>query len=389
MRPLRPLACLVPAVLLVLGVSPVRARPAAPAGPSMIIHERQTTATTDFRWVVTLHFRNSTPQGVYTDSLTCVAEDLDPGITRGPRTRNIPINFVKRQVPALGTQDSTVMAFSYNALYEHARLVFRFYTHDQDKHAYVAADTIEMLPTSFSQLNPSARLKTDGGEIEYYYVRGRGGEGSAPTVLLIHGDQSHARHMLPLVSDIADRGYNVMAVSQPGYGLSGGKPDLMGPASIRAVEAALTTLRRARGVDSTKVVVWGVERGATIAARLAMTHPELAGAIAVRGLYDLPALARGSKTLRETFVQEAGRDTAAWVSRSPAALPPKLATRLLVEYSPNDPGIPSTQAQAFVAALQAAGQPVESQSVEGADRPLPSGPARDEAYAFLERLFPH
>jgi dipeptidyl aminopeptidase/acylaminoacyl peptidase len=279
------------------------------------------------------------------------------------------------------------MQFASFACYERARLVFRYYTHDSGGRHHVAADTVVMRPGDFAEQNPSLTLHVDDTAIEYYYARARGGAASAPTVLLIHGDQSDARDLLPLAQAVTLAGYNAMALSQPGYGASGGSPDLCGPATMHAVEAALATLRRSRGVDSTRIAVWGIERGGTLAAWLALTHPELAGAIATRGLFDLPALARISKPYHDALVAEAGRDSAAWRSRSPAALPPHLTAPLLLESTETDPLVPAAQSGSFAAALQTAGQPVESQHLEGAERPLPVGPARDEGFAFLARIF--
>ncbi|MFI5372750.1 MAG: alpha/beta hydrolase family protein [Candidatus Eisenbacteria bacterium] len=379
-RPFVVLACLATLVSLA-GAAPPR-RPQ----PQILIRETQLTATTEFRWSVGVQFRNPTGMGLYTDSLTAEATDLGPGVTHGPRSRFVPIGFVQRQLPSLGTGDSASLAFQYTALYEHARLVLRYYSHAQTGERFMVADTVEMLPAPFAELCPSKVLHSGRLDIEYYYARAMGGAASVPAVLLVHGDQSHARNLLPLAKEITDTGYNVMAVSQPGYGRSGGEPDLMGPDTQRAVEDALALLRHMPGVDSTRVAVWGMERGGTLAARLAMTRHDLAAAVAIRGMYDLEAVARASKTLGDAFSREAGPDSAAWRQRSPASLPPVLNAPLMVECGNGDPLVPAAQAQAFVYALAQARQPAEIRDLSGTDRPLPYGAARDTAYAFLARL---
>ena len=379
-RSLTPLLSLVAFVLL------TAAAPSPAPRPSLRVHETQLAATSEFRWTLSVEFRNPMSRGVYTDSLVCEAQDLGPGITHGPRSRFIPINFVKHQIPSLGTQDSLSFSFNASAVFEHARLILRYYSHDQDGGRYTAADTVEMLPAALCQQNPSVSFSSDGHDVEYYYLRGLGGGGSTPTVLLIHGDETHARSLLPLASELANKGYNVMAISLPGYGRSAGTPDLAGPASMRAAETALRALKSSRGVDSTRIVVWGIERGGSVSTRLAMSHPELAGAISTRGLYDLWAVARASKPLRDAFAREAGRDSSAWRLRSPASQPLQLASPLLIEYHTGDALVPTGQAQGYASALIAAGQPAEVQDVDGADRTIPSGSASEAAYAFIEKV---
>lgn len=361
------------------------ARTPATPQPQLLIREAQITATGDFRWSIPMQFRNRTGQGVYTDSLTAEATDLDDGVTHGPRSTMIPIRFLHRQLPSLGTGDSAGLAFTYTAVYEHARVVLRYYAHTQTGEPRFAADTVEMLPAPFSTLCPRRSFRSDGRDIEYFFARAMGATRRRTTVLLVHGDQSHARYLLPLASDLAMRGYSVMAFSQPGYGHSTGPPDLMGPASVRALDDAIRLTKTLPGVDSTRIVVWGIERGATLAARAVMTRTDLAGAIATRGLFDLWAVARERRSLHDAFVREVGSDSAAWRERSPSALPRTLRAPLLVEYDNADPLVPPAQAQAFAFALARSGQPAEMRAVAGSDRPLPYGEACDSAYVFLER----
>jgi pimeloyl-ACP methyl ester carboxylesterase len=382
---LRRYRALVPVIGLAATIVLSAARSPAIPQPQLLIRETQLTATADFRWSIPMQFRNPTEEGVYTDSLTAEATDLDDGVTHGPRSTMIPIRYLHRQLPSLGTGDSASLAFTYTALYEHARLVFHYYAHTQTGQPRFASDTIEMLPAPFSTMCPRRSFRSDGRDIEYFFARATGGKAPLTTVLLVHGDQSHARYLLPLASDLSTRGYNVLAISQPGYGRSTGPPDLMGPASVRALDDAIRLAKGLPGVDSTRIVVWGIEQGATLATRAVMTRTDLAGAIATRGLYDLWAVARESPTLRDAFVREAGSDSAAWRERSPSALPPVLHAPLWVEYDSNDPLVPSAQAQAFAFALARAGQPAEMRHVVGSDRPLPYGEARDSAYVFLER----
>jgi pimeloyl-ACP methyl ester carboxylesterase len=382
---LRPNRAYLPVIGLAATIALSAARSPATPQPQLLIRESQLSATTDFRWAVPIQFKNPTTDGLYTDSLTAEATDLDHGVTHGSRSIMIPIRFLQRQIPTLGTGDSAGLAFTCTAFFEHARLVLHYYAHTRTGKPRSAADTVEMMPAPLAAMCPSRSFRSDGRDVEFYFLRATGPTGRSTTVLLVHGDQSHARYLLPLANDLATQGYNVMAISQPGYGRSGGEPDMMGPASVRAVDDALQYLKRLPGVDSTRIVVWGIERGATLAARAVMTRTDLTGAIATRGLYDLWAVARQSPTMRDAFVREAGPDSTAWRQRSLSALPPVLHAPLWVEYQSTDGLVPADQAQAFAFALARAGQPAEMRNVTGSDRPLPYGEARDSAFVFLER----
>ena len=356
-----------------------------PVQPRVLIRETQLAATNEFRWSVPMQFKNPSALGLYTDSVTAEATDLDDGVTYGPRSVMIPIRNVQRQIPSLGTGDSASFALTYTALYEHARLVVRYYAHTQDGAPRFAADTVEMLPGPFARMCPARSFRSDGRDVECYFARATSPTFTSGTVLLVHGDQCHARYLLPLANALTMQGFNVLAISQPGYGRSTGPPDLMGPVSQRALDDAIQYAKHLPGVDSTRIVVWGIDRGATLATRAVMTRTDLAGAVATRGLYDLWAVARESPTLRDAFVREAGGDSAAWRARSLSSLPLVLHAPLCVEYDSTDPLVPPAQAQAFAFALSQAGQPAEIRNVVGAGRPLPFGEARDSAFVFIAR----
>ena len=354
--------------------------------PRLEVIETSIPATGDFKWFFLLLVRNHTEYGIYPDSMNCEVTDLDPGLTRGPRTRIIPMNFVKRLLPSVGSHDSAAFNYQSMALSEHARLILRLYVHAADARQLTLSDTLEATPGSSSQDFPSVTFQDGGRTIEYVYARPHGDRPSAPAILLLHGDESRARHLVPLANELIEKGYHVMMVSQPGYGTSSGEPDLMGPATTSAIAHALDALKRTPGVDSTRIGVWGVGRGANIAARLDMTRGDIAAAVAIGGLYDLQAVARASATQRAKFVQEAGKDSAAWALRSPATLPLTLNGPLLVIHSDTDAEAPAAQATAFVAALRAAGQSAELKLLPSADRYIPMDDSRTAAFEFFERL---
>jgi haloacetate dehalogenase len=110
-------------------------------------------------------------------------------------------------------------------------------------------------------------------------VRVRHG-GSGPPLLLLHGHpRTHVtwHRVAPL---LADR-HTVVCPDLPGYGRSTAPPDRPRheQASKRTMGRAMVALMRALGHDRFAVV--GHDRGAAVAFRLAMDHPEAAGALGV------------------------------------------------------------------------------------------------------------
>jgi dipeptidyl aminopeptidase/acylaminoacyl peptidase len=210
----------------------------------------------------------------------------------------------------------------------------------------------------------------------------------APGVLLIHGDDVDGRRMIPTAWLIANEGYAVTVVSQPGYGRSEGSPDFAGPATMRAVNAAFDHVRRTPGVDSNRVAVWGAARGATAAMLLAARRREVRGVVVESGIYDLWATHRGTKahSLAEAIAREAGRDSAAWRARSPVMFADSIRTPVFIAHGELDERAPFPQAKEMAARLQGAGAPVEARFLPHRGRSVASPDLTRDYFEFLKRV---
>jgi dipeptidyl aminopeptidase/acylaminoacyl peptidase len=209
-------------------------------------------------------------------------------------------------------------------------------------------------------------------------------EGAAPGLLLVHDHGSHARRMMGPATGLATRGYTVMLVSLPGYGLSEGPADLGGPRTVAALGAALDRLKRTPGVDSTHLAAWGIGRGAGPVASLATGRGDLAAVVLQSGIYDLWATSRATAPeFRETIVREAGRDSSAWRARSPLLRAASVKAATLVLHRESDNLVPADPARGFAAAIQAAGGTVESKFFPGTEHALSRSDVNRSALAFL------
>ncbi len=371
-------------VVLALFAAPSRAE-----SPTLTAVDGPYEANDENQWSVPLTLWNPTGAGLYLDSLAVDSAVLDEGETRGPRRTTLPLPQLARLLGSVGTQQGDRLVYQGPAVAEHARLTFRAWVHGAEVPATVLSATAEVMPSAFSREHPSEFVTTAAGrKVEVVFLpavttRSAG----APGVLMVHGHGSHARLMLAAARALADSGFAVMAVSQPGYGRSEGPADYIGPATIAAVGAALDDLAKRPGVDPTRHGAWGASRGGGAVATVATRRADLDAVITEGGVYDLWALARGTQIpgIADNIVAEAGPDSAAWRERSPLLAASKVKAAVLVLQGERDRNVPAGQAHAWADALKAAGVPVEARFFPAAEHRLPRSETRRLAHAFLRR----
>jgi pimeloyl-ACP methyl ester carboxylesterase len=369
--------------VLFLGGAPAQAE-----GPALVPSETRITTSEDLRWAVNFSIINPLAGGLYMDSVYCDMEDLDPGETRAPRTTRMNLQHLLAIIPNLSAGENGYFLFEGSAACEKANLDFHLVTHDAAGTVYRLAARIEAGPGPLAERCPSRLLTVQGRAVEVVLVPAvrDSARGPGPGLLLVHGEAGNARKMLRTALLLSHRGYTVALVSQPGYGLSAGPPDLMGPATVRAALAALDLLAVSPRVDPKRLGVWGVERGATVAMELAMRRGDLAAVVAQSGVYDLWAAGRGAPARRDAIVAEAGRDSSGWRERSPALESPgKVGAAILFLHDEQDPDVPFAQALGYYEALRAASVRVQSKFFPSTGHHMPRGEALSVATAFLAR----
>ena len=346
------------------------------------------SATPDFRWMFSIVLTNEDPSiGLYPDSITGFAEDLDTGKVDGPRSASIPLTHFTRLLHPISAGTSQQFNYSGNAYFEHARVNLKLYAHTGDNHKVEAQTSAEIGGGQSADQYASQTFELDGRKIEYVFLRGAKPPAPWPGLLLVHGEMGNARRMLPFARQLAVVGYSVMVVSLPGYGTSDGTPDLMGPASAAAIERAYQMLCSNVEVDTSKgLTAWGISLGAGLVARFATRHPELKAVVLQGGLYDLWAVARarGAEGTK-AFVSAAGKDSTAWRDRSAAKTATRIASPVLILHSERDAAAPMAQAKSYADVLRQGGSPVDLKTIDGAERPRPLGQTADVGIDFIER----
>jgi len=344
-------------------------------------------ASESFQWLVPLKVINDLEVGIYADSVGCLIEDLDPGQTRASRVQRVNSTAVVKLLPELGRFDSTVVKYQAPAFAEHAKLTFTLYSHTQVGERHQSTASCETAPGITSRRFRSELIPDKMGHIETVTVPEPWAQSGSPGVLLVHPEGTHARKLIGLAWFLANQGCTVMLVSQPGYGLSDGKPDLAGTRTVDALSRALDRLRRMPQVDSTHIAVWGISTGATAAALLAERRKDLTAVVLQSGLYDLDAVYRGTTvdSLKRALDKEGGGKSG-WRKRSPALTASTFQGAALLVHGEQDAFAPLTQATAFADKLRAAGIDVRTSTLPEAGHGIGMDAAMPLVRPFLKEL---
>ena len=207
-----------------------------------------------------------------------------------------------------------------------------------------------------------------------------------PGLLLVPSAQTGAHGALRAADRLAARAMNVVVVSLPGSGASSGPDDLGGPLTQAALRAGYDSLIAIKGVDPTRVAIWGTREGAAPAILFAAEHPEIRAVIAEGGDYDPWASYRAADPgKRADIVTRAGTDSAGWRSRSALASASRIQASVLLLHAEDDPHAPASAAHALEAALSGHARDVSVHFVAQGDR-VPEREVTRESRAFLDRV---
>lgn len=366
-------------------VAPAGAPPAGPV-PHLVLPAGPLQATEQFQWDVQIRVVNSTPSGVYLDSLCMEFTDLYAGSMRRGSTELYTVTKVAQLLPSVSAGDSGHVQYSGPAFAEAGRIRMRLHVHTADGTHLITPDaTVDMAPAPVAVRFPSSFIENKGKKIEFTAVPETWPSRASPAVIVIHSEDGQGRDWLPLAWDLSNRGYACVLVSLPGHGFSTGPPDFAGPTGVKAASRVLDMVRRFPSVDSTRVALWGISEGATVAALLAAQRNDLRAIVLQSGVYDLAGtdLHTDSDDLRRRIETQAG-PRAGWKSRSPLLAGAWPKAHALILHGDQDRVVPVGQATAFAAALRAAGDSVIVQVFEGAGHRVPMAAARDAALEFLK-----
>jgi dipeptidyl aminopeptidase/acylaminoacyl peptidase len=185
----------------------------------------------------------------------------------------------------------------------------------------------------------------DGKRIEAFTIRPLADE-KYPGLVLLAGREG-ARTSVTFGTILAQRGFACMAVTEPGFGKSEGKPDFMGPKSIEAFAIGFKRFRRESFVDPEKIGVFGYSRGGMAASLLTVKLGKaVKAAVFGAGVYDFKRAYDETKFdgIRENIRTETGFTEKAIRERSSIRQMQKLKTPVLIIHGENDENVPTNQA---------------------------------------------
>ena len=299
--------------------------------------------------------------GLYADSLELSADDQDRGETGMPRQTVTPLQGLAKILAPAEAGGEQHYSWSAQAPFEHGLLTFRFVGHDGARHRLEFRTSVTLAGGVLTDAFPSETLHAAGHDVEVVAMPAQAPVGSAPGVLMVSPEGSHARRLIREAAILTQRGWHVLIVSPPGYGTSRGPRDWAGPATVAALSAALDRLKAMPGVDPRKLFVYGQRRGATAALLLAAKRTDLLGVVAQSAENDLWATWRAADdTHRATILAEAGRDSAAWKARSPLLQVAHIKALVSITHLSDEDTVCVAAGRALTARLDRAGARVDA-----------------------------
>jgi dipeptidyl aminopeptidase/acylaminoacyl peptidase len=172
------------------------------------------------------------------------------------------------------------------------------------------------------------------------------GEGRFPGVLMIPGFQRTALDLISLGVALAREGIAGVGISQPGFGRSQGKPDYVGPNTLKVLKEGFEKFKREPYVNRKKVGIYGFSRGGMAASLLVLQLDDVDAAVLGAGIYDFKK-AHDEATIegiRHNMEVESGWTEAAIRERSSVFKMEKLKCPVLILHGEKDENVPVTQA---------------------------------------------
>jgi len=176
----------------------------------------------------------------------------------------------------------------------------------------------------------------------------KSGKSRGSGVVFIHGHESSAWDSSSLGYLLRAEGFAAFLPSQMGYGLSEGSSDYCGPKTVQGILDGIRFFRKQHFVNSEKLGVWGISRGAVVASLIVTQEPKLFKvAVFQSGVYEMKLNFKTTKIqgIRDTIRREAGRSEKVFRERSSIYNMDELSCPVLILHGGNDERILPEQAK--------------------------------------------
>jgi dipeptidyl aminopeptidase/acylaminoacyl peptidase len=184
-----------------------------------------------------------------------------------------------------------------------------------------------------------ANYLSDGNSIDATSIRPLA-EDKYPGILLTHTPMT-------MGTMLAQQGFACLLVEQPGFGKSQGKPDFVGPTTIKALIAGFKKLQHEPYVDGKRMGIFGYSRGAMAASLMTVRlGKDVKAAVFGAGAYDFKK-AYDEVTIegiRKNMKLETGMTEEAIKERSSILQMEQLKSPVLIMHSEKDENVSVSQA---------------------------------------------
>lgn len=213
-------------------------------------------------------------------------------------------------------------------------------------------------------------------------------KGPFPGLLLIPGYQGNAMTYLPLAIVLAHQGFASLSVAQPGFGKSQGKPDFVGPNTIKALTKGFKKFQHEPYVDENKMGIFGGSRGAMAASLMTVQLKDVKAAVFAAGIYDFKKAYDEIKIegIRENMLSETRMTSDAIRRRSSILKMQKLNCPVLILHGEKDENVPVSQAILLRDRLIELRKDFEIELFPNAKHDLPGSALADSIKFFSRRI---
>jgi dipeptidyl aminopeptidase/acylaminoacyl peptidase len=193
-----------------------------------------------------------------------------------------------------------------------------------------------------------------------------------PLLLFIHGHQYAGGWKEPdaggyevspsRAKGIAQNGWVVASISQPGYGASTGPADFCGPRTQMSVNQVLDFLKSLPFVDPDKIALVGVSRGASVAGKVAAQRNDISSLVLISGFYEFSKNWNSSPAeIKKNMIAEIGSvNKKEEKARDVVFTAKKIKASTLLVHGEKDPVCPFSSAQKLETILRESGTKVTS-----------------------------